>query len=183
MLSLLAVWGIGLLVSYCVSKNHHQQMGDLCQQPWRSCRIWYSLAVGVAFFVFGSSMGIFNTYLLLIACRHGEVYPFASRSAVSSMMQLSGGNRRRQSFRISRGAKRMLSIIIDSEKLDYERLSAPFITCVRELARCSCSSRRRKNITTMLVISTRWVCIGVFKRHQLLILIVFILICNALINK
>lgn len=56
---------IGLLVGYCVSKNRRSKWAAYVNNMAFLPYLMPSLAVGVAFFVFGSSMGIFNTYLLL----------------------------------------------------------------------------------------------------------------------
>ena len=72
---------IGLLVGYCVSKNRRSKWAAYVNNMAFLPYLMPSLAVGVAFFVFGSSMGIFNTYLLLVLAGTVKYIPFASRSA------------------------------------------------------------------------------------------------------
>ena len=51
-----------------------------------------SIAVGVAFFILFSTekLNLFNTYTLLIIVGTVKYIPFASRSSLNSMLQLSG---------------------------------------------------------------------------------------------
>ena len=50
-----------------------------------------SIAVGAAFFILFSNehINLFNTYTLLIIAGTIKVHPFASRSALNSMLQIS----------------------------------------------------------------------------------------------
>ena len=142
-----------------------------------------SLAVGVAFFVFGSSMGIFNTYLLLVLAGTVKYIPFASRSALSSMMQLSGEIEEAAIIQDIPWHKRMLNIIIPIQKSSImSGYLLPFITCVRELTLFMLLCSQTKIITTMLDYFDE-MGLYAFSSGINLILIVFILICNALINK
>ena len=70
----------------------------------------------------------------------------------------------------------------DSEDLHHERLLLPFITCVRELTLFMLLCSQTKIITTMLDYFDE-MGLYAFSSGINLILIVFILICNALINK
>lgn len=173
---------IGLLVGYCVSKNRRSKWAAYVNNMAFLPYLMPSLAVGVAFFVFGSSMGIFNTYLLLVLAGTVKYIPFASRSALSSMMQLSGEMRKPPPFGHP-WHKRMLNIIIPIQKSSImSGYLLPFITCVRELTLFMLLCSQTKIITTMLDYFDE-MGLYAFSSGINLILIVFILICNALINK
>ena len=75
-----------------------------------------SLAVGVAFFIFGSSLGIFNTYLLLILAGVVKYIPFASRASLNSMLQLSNEIEEAAIIQNVPWHKRMLKIIVPIQK-------------------------------------------------------------------
>jgi iron(III) transport system permease protein len=49
-----------------------------------------SLSVGAAYFVFGSQLGLWNSFFLLILVGTIKYIPFASRASQSAMMQISG---------------------------------------------------------------------------------------------
>ena len=174
---------IGLLVGYCVSKNRRSKWAAYVNNMAFLPYLMPSLAVGVAFFVFGSSMGIFNTYLLLVLAGTVKYIPFASRSALSSMMQLSGEIEEAAIIQDIPWHKRMLNIIIPIQKSSImSGYLLPFITCVRELTLFMLLCSQTKIITTMLDYFDE---MGLYALSSgiNLILIVFILICNALINK
>lgn len=174
---------IGLLVGYCVSKNRRSKWAAYVNNMAFLPYLMPSLAVGVAFFVFGSSMGIFNTYLLLVLAGTVKYIPFASRSALSSMMQLSGEIEEAAIIQDIPWHKRMLNIIIPIQKTSImSGYLLPFITCVRELTLFMLLCSQTKIITTMLDYFDE-MGLYAFSSGINLILIVFILICNALINK
>ena len=174
---------IGLLVGYCVSKNRRSKWAAYVNNMAFLPYLMPSLAVGVAFFVFGSSMDIFNTYLLLVLAGTVKYIPFASRSALSSMMQLSGEIEEAAIIQDIPWHKRMLNIIIPIQKSSImSGYLLPFITCVRELTLFMLLCSQTKIITTMLDYFDE-MGLYAFSSGINLILIVFILICNALINK
>ena len=174
---------IGLLVGYCVSKNRRSKWAAYVNNMAFLPYLMPSLAVGVAFFVFGSSMGIFNTYLLLVLAGTVKYIPFASRSALSSMMQLSGEIEEAAIIQDIPWHKRMLNIIIPIQKSSImSGYLLPFITCVREVTLFMLLCSQTKIITTMLDYFDE-MGLYAFSSGINLILIVFILICNALINK
>ena len=174
---------IGLLVGYRVSKNRRSKWAAYVNNMAFLPYLMPSLAVGVAFFVFGSSMGIFNTYLLLVLAGTVKYIPFASRSALSSMMQLSGEIEEAAIIQDIPWHKRMLNIIIPIQKSSImSGYLLPFITCVRELTLFMLLCSQTKIITTMLDYFDE-MGLYAFSSGINLILIVFILICNALINK
>jgi len=174
---------IGLLVGYCVSKNRRSKWAGYVNSMAFLPYLMPSLAVGVAFFVFGSSMGIFNTYLLLVLAGVIKYIPFASRSALSSMMQLSGEIEEAAVIQDIPWHKRMLRIIIPIQKTSIiSGYLLPFITCVRELTLFMLLCSQTKIITTMLDYFDE-MGLYAFSSGINLMLIVFILICNAVINK
>lgn len=179
----LAAGTIGTLIGYCVSKNRRSKWAAYVNNMAFLPYLMPSLAVGVAFFVFGSNVGIYNTYLLLVLAGTVKYIPFASRSALNSMMQLSGEIEEAAIIQDIPWWRRMLQIIIPIQKTSIiSGYLLPFMTCLRELTLFMLLCGQSKIITTML---------GYFDEMGLyafssginLILIVVILVFNALVNK
>ena len=179
----LAAGTIGTLIGYCVSKNRRSKWAAYVNSMAFLPYLMPSLAVGVAFFVFGSNVGIYNTFLLLVLAGTVKYIPFASRSALNSMMQLSGEIEEAAIIQDIPWWKRMVRIIIPIQKTSIiSGYLLPFMTCLRELTLFMLLCGQGKIITTML---------GYFDEMGLyafssginLILILVILVFNALVNK
>jgi len=174
---------IGLLVGYCVSKNRRSKWAAYVNNIAFLPYLMPSLAVGVAFFIFGSSMGIFNTFLLLILAGTIKYIPFASRSSLNSMMQLSNEIEEAALIQNIPWHKRMLRIIIPIQKSSIiSGYLLPFMTCLRELTLFMLLCSQTKIITTLLDYFDE-MGLYAFSSGINLILIIFILICNALVNR
>jgi len=157
---------IGTLVGYSVSKHRRSKAAGYVNAIAFLPYLIPSLAVGVSFFIFGSALGIYNTYLLIILAGTVKYIPFASRSSLNSMLQLSG--------EIEEAAIQKSSII--------SGYLLPFMTCLRELTLFMLLCSQNKIVTTLLDYFDE-MGLYAFSSGINLILIVFIIICNALINK
>ncbi len=179
----LAAGTIGTLVGYCVSKNRRSKwalyVNNMAFLPY----LMPALAVGVAFAKFGSSMGIYNTFLLLILAGTVKYIPFASRSALNSMMQLSGEIEEAAIIQDIPWIKRMTRIIIPIQKSSIiSGYLLPFMTCLRELTLFMLLCSQTKIITTLLDYFDE-MGLYAFSSGINLILIIVILLFNTLINK
>ena len=183
LLCALAAGTIGTLIGYCVSKNRRSKWAAYVNNMAFLPYLMPSLAVGVAFFIFGSSIGIYNTVLLLVLAGTVKYIPFASRSALNSMMQLSGEIEEAAIIQNISWWKRMFRIIIPIQKTSIiSGFLLPFMTCLRELTLFMLLCGQGKLITTLL---------GYFDEMGLyafssginLMLIVLILGFNMLVNK
>ena len=173
---------IGLLIGYCVSKNRRSKWAAYVNQIAFLPYLMPSLAVGAAFFVFGSSAGIYNTFLLLILAGTVKYIPFASRSALNSMMQLSGEIEEAAIIQDIPWWKRMLCIVIPIQKSSIiSGYLLPFMTCLRELTLFMLLCGQGKIITTMLSYYDE-MGLYAFSSGINLILVVLILIINTLVN-
>ncbi len=179
----LAAGTIGTLVGYCVSKNRRSKWAAYVNSMAFLPYLMPALAVGAAFAKFGSSMGIYNTFLLLILAGTVKYIPFASRSALNSMMQLSGEIEEAAIIQNIPWIKRMTRIIIPIQKSSIiSGYLLPFMTSVRELTLFMLLCSQTKIVTTMLDYFDE-MGLYAFSSGINLILIVFILICNGLVNK
>ncbi len=174
---------IGLLVGYAVSKKRRSRWATYVNNIAFLPYLMPSLAVGVAFFIFGSSAGIFNTYLLLILAGTVKYIPFASRSALNSMMQLSSEIEEAAVIQNISWSRRMTRIIIPIQKSSIiSGYLLPFMTCLRELTLFMLLCSQTRIITTLLDYFDE-MGLYAFSSGINLLLIVVILVCNALVNK
>ncbi len=174
---------IGTLVGYCVSKNRRSKWAAYVNNIAFLPYLMPSLAVGIAFFVVGSNLGIFNTFLLLILAGTVKYIPFASRSALNSMMQLSGEIEEAAIIQNIPWWRRMVQIIIPIQKSSIiSGYLLPFMTCLRELTLFMLLCRQDLIITTLMDYFDE-MGLYAFSSGINLILIVVILVCNALVNK
>ena len=179
----LAAGTIGLLVGYCVSKNRRSKWAAYVNNIAFLPYLMPSLAVGVAFFIFGSSAGLFNSFLLLILAGTVKYIPFASRSALNSMMQLSGEIEEAAIIQDIPWWKRMTRIIIPIQKTSIiSGYLLPCMTCLRELTLFMLLCSQTRIITTMLDYFDE-MGLYAFSSGINLILILVILLFNALVNK
>ena len=174
---------IGTLVGYCVSKNRRSRWAAYVNNMAFLPYLMPALAVGVAFAKFGSSVSIYNSFLLLILAGTVKYIPFASRSALNSMMQLSGEIEEAAIIQDIPWWKRMCRIIIPIQKTSIiSGFLLPFMTCLRELTLFMLLCSQTKIITTLLDYFDE-MGLYAFSSGINLILIVVILLFNALVNK
>lgn len=174
---------IGLLVGYSVSKNRRSKWAAYVNGVAFLPYLLPSLAVGVAFFIFGSNLGIYNTFLLLILAGTVKYIPFASRSALNSMLQLSGEIEEAAIIQDVPWHKRMTRIIIPIQKASIiSGYMLPFITCLRELTLFMLLCSQNKIVTTLLDYFDE-MGLYAFSSGINLILIVVIIACNLAVNK
>lgn len=174
---------IGTLVGYSVSKNRRSKWASYVNSMAFLPYLLPSLSVGVAFFVFGSNIGIYNTYLLLIIAGTVKYIPFASRSALNSMLQLSGEIEEAAVIQDIPWYKRMSRIIIPIQKASIiSGYMLPFMTSLRELTLFMMLASQTKILTTLLSYFDE-MGLYAFSSGINLLLIITILICNAVVNK
>lgn len=128
---------IGTLIGYAVSKNRRAKWAGYVNSVAFLPYLMPSLAVGVAYFILFSNetINLFNTYALLIIVGTVKYIPFASRSALNSMLQLSGEIEEAAIIQDIPWFKRMFRIIIPIQKSSIiSGYLLPFMTCLRELS-------------------------------------------------
>jgi iron(III) transport system permease protein len=174
---------IGTLVGYSVSKNRKSKAAGYVNSIAFLPYLIPSLAVGVSFFIFGSALGIYNTYLLIILAGTVKYIPFASRSSLNSMLQLSGEIEEAAIIQNVPWYKRMLRIIIPIQKTSIiSGYLLPFMTSLRELTLFMLLCSQNKIVTTLLDYFDE-MGLYAFSSGINLILIILILVSNSLINR
>ena len=176
---------IGTLIGYAVSKNRRSRWANYVNSVAFLPYLMPSIAVGVAFFILFSNQyfHLFNTYALLIIAGTIKYIPFASRSSLNSMLQLSGEIEEAAVIQDVPWIKRMTRIIIPIQKSSIiSGYLLPFMTCLRELSLFMLLCVQGFILSTTLDYFDE-MGLYAFSSGINLILIVTILICNALVNK
>ena len=144
-----------------------------------------SIAVGAAFFILFSNekINLFNTYTLLIIAGTIKYIPFASRSALNSMLQISNEIEEAAIIQDIPWTKRMFRIIIPIQKSAIiSGYMLPFMTCLRELSLFLLLCTQGFILSTTLDYFDE-MGLYAFSSAINLILIVTILTFNTLVNK
>ena len=176
---------IGTLIGYAVSKNRRSKWANYVNSVAFLPYLMPSIAVGVAFFILFSNqyVNLFNTYTLLIITGTIKYIPFASRSSLNSMLQLSGEIEEAAIIQDIPWFKRMTRIIIPIQKSSIiSGYLLPFMTCLRELSLFMLLCTQGFILSTTLDYFDE-MGLYAFSSGINLILIVTILVCNTLVNK
>ena len=176
---------IGTLIGYAVSKNRRSKWANYVNSVAFLPYLMPSIAVGVAFFILFSNehVNLFNTYTILIIVGTIKYIPFASRSSLNSMLQLSGEIEEAAIIQDIPWIKRMTRIIIPIQKSSIiSGYLLPFMTCLRELSLFMLLCVQGFILSTTLDYFDE-MGLYAFSSGINLILIVTILVCNTLVNK
>ena len=176
---------IGTMIGYAVSKNRRSKWANYVNSMAFLPYLMPSIAVGAAFFVLFSTekFNLFNTYTLLIIAGTIKYIPFASRSSLNSMLQLSGEIEEAAIIQDIPWYKRMLRIIIPIQKSSIiSGYLLPFMTCLRELSLFMLLCTQGFILSTTLDYFDE-MGLAAFSSGINLILIVTILVCNTIVNK
>lgn len=176
---------IGTLIGYAVAKNRRSKWANYVNGVAFLPYLMPSIAVGAAFFILFSNekINLFNTYTLLIITGTIKYIPFASRSALNSMLQISGEIEEAAIIQDIPWFKRMFKIIIPIQKSAIiSGYMLPFMTCLRELSLFLLLCTQGFILSTTLDYFDE-MGLYAFSSAINLILIVTILIFNTLVNK
>ena len=176
---------IGTMIGYAVSKNRRSRLSGYVNAVAFLPYLMPSIAVGAAFFVLFSNekINLFNTYTILIIVGTIKYIPFASRSALNSMLQLSGEIEESAMIQNVPWWKRMTKIIIPIQKQSIlSGYLLPFMTCLRELSLFMLLCVQGFILSTTLDYFDE-MGLYAFSSGINLILIITILVCNTVVNK
>ncbi|MBR0474662.1 MAG: iron ABC transporter permease [Erysipelotrichaceae bacterium] len=176
---------IGTLIGYAVSKDRHGKLASYVNSMAFLPYLMPSVAVGAAYFILFSSgkINLFNTYLALVIVGTVKYIPFASRSSLNSMLQLSNEIEESAIIQDVPWIKRMTRIIIPIQKSSIvSGFLLPFMTCLRELSLFMLLCVQGFILSTTLDYFDE-MGLYAFSSGINLILIVTILISNFVVNK
>ena len=176
---------IGTLIGYAVAKKRRSKWANYVNNVAFLPYLMPSIAVGAAFFILFSNehINLFNTYTLLIIAGVVKYIPFASRSSLNSMLQISNELEEAAIIQNASWIKRMVKIIIPIQKSSIiSGYLLPFMTCLRELSLFLLLCTQGFILSTTLDYFDE-MGLYAFSSAINLILIVTILIFNTLVNK
>lgn len=175
---------LGTLIGYAVSRKRRDKYANYVNNVAFIPYLMPSIAVGVAFFtLFSGKLNLFNTYWILIIAGTVKYIPFASRSSLNSMLQISGEIEESAIIQDIPWFKRMFHIIIPIQKTSIlSGYLLPFITCIRELSLFMLLCTQGFILSTTIDYFDE-MGLYAFSSGINLILIVTVLVCNAIINK
>ena len=176
---------VGTLIGYAVSKNRRGKLSSYVNSMAFLPYLMPSVAVGAAYFILFSSgkINLFNTYLALIIVGTVKYIPFASRSSLNSMLQLSNEIEESAIIQDVPWIKRMTRIIIPIQKSSIvSGFLLPFMTCLRELSLFMLLCVQGFILSTTLDYFDE-MGLYAFSSGINLILIITILISNFAVNK
>lgn len=176
---------IGTMIGYAVSKCRRSRAANYVNSIAFLPYLMPSIAVGAAFFVLFSNqyINLFNTYTILIIVGTVKYIPFASRSALNSMLQLSGEIEEAALIQDVPWVKRMTRIIIPIQKTSIlSGYLLPFMTCLRELSLFMLLCVQGFILATTLDYFDE-MGLYAFSSGINLLLIITILVFNTLVNK
>ena len=176
---------IGTMIGYSVAKQRRSKWANYVNSVAFLPYLMPSIAVGAAFFILFSNkyINLFNSYAILIIAGTVKYIPFASRSSLNSMLQLSGEIEEAAIIQDVPWIKRMIHIIIPIQKSSIiSGYMLPFMTCLRELSLFMLLCVQGFILSTTLDYFDE-MGLYAFSSGINLILIVTILIFNTLVNK
>ena len=176
---------VGTLIGYAVARQRRSKWANYVNSVAFLPYLMPSIAVGVAFFILFSNqyLNLYNTYTLLIIVGTVKYIPFASRSSLNSMLQLSGEIEEAAIIQDVPWIKRMTRIIIPIQKSSIiSGYLLPFMTCLRELSLFMLLCVQGFILSTTLDYFDE-MGLYAFSSGINLILIVTILVANTLVNK
>ncbi len=174
---------VGILIGYAVAKMRGTKLAKLADNLAFLPYLMPSMAMGAAFLAIGAKMGLSKTMLLLIMVGSIKYLPFASRSGINAMLQLSNEIEEAAVIVNVPWWKRMVKIIFPIQKSTFiSGYLLPFTSCMRELSLFTLlSSGSIYLMTTLLEYWQVW-CDQSANALNLLIVIT-VLAVNLLVNK
>ena len=174
---------LGILIGYAVSKRRGTALARLSDNLAFLPYLMPSMALGAAFLSIGSSLGLSQSFFLLVLVGSIKYLPFASRSGINAMLQLSGEIEEAALIVKVPWWKRMVRIIFPIQKSTFiSGYLLPFTSCMRELSLFTLLATGQLTLMTTLLES--WQMWWQQSANALnLIIIVTVLLINFLVNK
>lgn len=174
---------LGVLIGYAVAKKRGTFLAKLLDNLAFLPYLLPSMALGIAFLSIGNDWGIQKSFLLLVIVGSIKYLPFASRSGISAMMQLSGEIEESAIIAKAPWWKRMLRVIFPIQKSTFiSGYILPFTSCMRELSLFVLLAAGETTLLTTLL--DQWMLWWPQSANALnLLIIVTILLINFIVNK
>lgn len=173
----------GILIGYAVAKRRGSKLAKgvdgLAFLPY----LLPSMALGGAFLTMATAFGLAKTFFILVLIGAIKYLPFASRSGINAMLQLSGEIEEAAVIVGVPWWKRMLRIIFPIQKSTFmSGYLLPFTSCMRELSLFVLLVAPSTNLmATLLDEWTQWW--SQSSNALNLLIIVTVLVINFVVNK
>ena len=174
---------VGILIGYAVAKRRGTILARLSDNLAFLPYLMPSMALGAAFLAIGGALGLNQTFFLLVLVGSIKYLPFASRSGINAMLQLSGEIEEAALIVKVPWWKRMVRIIFPIQKSTFiSGYLLPFTSCMRELSLFTLLATGQMTLMTTLLES--WQMWWPQSANALnLVIIVTVLLVNFIVNK
>ena len=174
---------LGIFIGYAVAKKRGTWLSKLVDNLAFLPYLMPSIALGAAFLAIGTNLGIQGSMLLLVLVGGIKYLPFASRSGINAMLQLSNEIEEAAIIVNVPWWKRMLRVIFPIQKSTFiSGYLLPFTSCMRELSLfVLLASGSTTLLTTLLDSWTQWWPQSANALN--LLIIVTVLLINFIVNK
>ncbi len=173
----------GILIGYAVAKRRGTRLSRAVDSFAFLPYLLPSMALGGAFLTMGTALGIQKTFFILVLVGSIKYLPFASRSGINAMLQLSGEIEESAMIMRVPWWKRMLRIIFPIQKSTFmSGYLLPFTSCMRELSLfVLLVAPSTQLLATLLDEWTQWWSQSANALN--LLIIVTVLLINFIVNK
>lgn len=173
----------GIFIGYAVARKRGTWLAKLVDNLAFLPYLMPSMALGAAFLTIGTQWGIQKSFLLLILVGSIKYLPFASRSGISAMLQLSTEIEESATIENIPWWKRMVRIIVPIQKSTFTSgYILPFTSCMRELSLFVLLAAGSTSLLTTLL--DDWMLWWPQSANALnLLIIITVLLINFIVNK
>ena len=182
----LVAGSIGFLAGYAVSRKRKSKFASYVNGLSFFPYLIPAVAFSVAYYAFGLQLGLggfLGTMVLMILCGSVKYIPFSSRSSLSAMMQLSPEIEEAAVIQGASWWKRMGRIVIPIQKSAIiSGYLLPFITGMRELNLFMFLVANNDQMATTSLAYFDEMGLTPFSSAVNLIIIIFVLVANLLVN-
>ncbi len=173
----------GILIGYAVSKRRGSLLARGVDGMAFLPYLLPSMALGGAFLTMATTFGLQKTFIILVLVGAVKYLPFASRSGINAMLQLSGEIEEAAIMMNVPWWKRMIRVIFPIQKSTFmSGYLLPFTSCMRELSLfVLLVAPGTQLLATLLDEWTQW---WLQSANALnLLIIVTVLVINFVVNK
>ncbi|MCQ2435412.1 MAG: iron ABC transporter permease [Clostridia bacterium] len=174
---------VGILIGYSVAKRRGTFLAKAADNLAFLPYLMPSMALGAAFLAIGGPLGLSKTFFLLALVGSIKYLPFASRSGINAMLQLSGEIEEAALIVNVPWWKRMVRVIFPIQRSTFiSGYLLPFTSCMRELSLFTLLASGSTVILTTLL--EDWQAWWTQSANALnLLIIITVLAVNFIVNK
>ena len=174
----------GILVGYSVAKRKGSRLANLVSSLAFFPYLIPSLALGAIYLAMSAKVSWLHGFLLLALAGSVKYLPFASRSGVNAMLQLSGEIEEAAVIAGVPWWKRMLYVIFPIQKPAFlSGYLVPLVSCMRELSLFVLLVPTSNTILTTMLMQYSEKGWAQFGNAINLLIIIVVLVVNLIVNK